>query len=73
MIKRVFQIIIYMVIQILFIPFAILGIIDGAYKEMVVGKKLGVSFSAGQTLQYRYYMHYFETRDDPLSVEFTKH
>ncbi len=39
---------------------------------MVNSKKLGVSFSAGQALQYRWFMHYFDTRPDPLSVAFTK-
>ncbi len=42
------------------------------YKEMVNSRKLGVSFSAGQALQYRWFMHYLETRADPLSVAFTK-
>jgi methyltransferase (TIGR00027 family) len=44
----------------------------GIYKEMGKSKKLGVSFSAGQALQYRWIMHYFNTRPDPLSVAFTK-
>jgi methyltransferase (TIGR00027 family) len=67
-----FQIILYIPIQIIFIPFAIIGLIVGLYKEMVKSKKMGVSFSAGQALQYRWFMHYFNTRPDPLSVAFTK-
>jgi methyltransferase (TIGR00027 family) len=35
-------------------------------------KKLGVSFSAIKALQYRWLMHYFNTRPDPISVAFTK-
>ena len=70
--KKIFQIILYIPIQIIFIPFAIIGIIDGVYKEMRISKKLGVSYSAGQSLQYRWYMHYFNTRPDPLSVAFIK-
>jgi methyltransferase (TIGR00027 family) len=69
---KLFQIILYIPIQILFIPFAIIGLIDGIYKEMGNSKRLGVSFSAGQALQYRWIMHYFDTRPDPLSVAFTK-
>jgi len=69
---KLFQIILYVLIQIIFIPFAIIGLIDGIYKEMRKSKKLGVSFSAGQALQYRWIMHYFNTRPDPLSVAFTK-
>ena len=33
---------------------------------------MGVSFSAGQAFQMRWFMHYFNTRPDPLSVAFTK-
>ena len=66
------QIILYLIIQILFIPLLIIGLAVGMYKEMVVSKKLGVSYSAGQALQYRWFMHYFDTRPDPLSVAFTK-
>lgn len=69
---KLLQIILYIPIQIIFIPFAIIGLIDGLYKEMRKSKKLGVSFSAGQALQYRWIMHYFNTRPDPLSVAFTK-
>ena len=35
-------------------------------------KKLRVSYSAGQALQYRWIMHYFDTRPDPLSIAFVK-
>ncbi len=70
--KRIFQIILYIPIQIIFIPVAIVGLIVGIYKENVNSKKLGVSYSAGQALQYRWIMHYFNTRPDHLSVAFTK-
>ena len=69
---KLFQIILYIPIQIIFIPFAIIGLIDAIYKEMGKSKKLGVSFTAGQALQYRWFMHYFNTRPDALSVAFTK-
>ena len=70
--KKIFQIILYIPIQIIFIPFAIIGLIVGIYKEMGKSKKLGVSFSAIKALQYRWIMHYFNTRPDHLSVAFTK-
>lgn len=70
--KLIFQIILYIPIQIIFIPFAIIGIIIAIYKEMGKSKKLGVSFSAIKALQYRWFMHYFNTRLDPLSVAFIK-
>ncbi len=69
---KLIQILLYIPIQILFIPFAILGFILASYKEMRRSKSLGASFSAIQTLQYRWIMHYFETRPDPISVAFIK-
>jgi methyltransferase (TIGR00027 family) len=66
------QIVLYILIQIILIPFAIIGLIDAAYKEMVKSRQLGVSFTAIQALQYRWFMHYFNTRPDPLSVAFIK-
>ena len=68
----ILRLFIYIIIQIVFIPFAIVGLIIGIYKEMWRSHKLGISFSAGQALQYRWIMHYFDTRPDPLSVSFTK-
>lgn len=69
---RLFQLILYILIQVAFIPLAVVGLLDGIYREMRLSKKLGVSFSAGQALQYRWIMHYFGTRPDPLSVAFVK-
>ncbi len=69
---KFFQISLYIPIQIIFIPFAIIGLIVAIYKEMGKSKKLGISFSAIKALQYRWFMHYFDTRPDPLSVAFTK-
>jgi len=69
---KLFQILLYMPIQIIFIPFAIIGLIDAIYKEMRKSKKLGVSFTAIQALQYRWFMHYFNTRPDPFSIAFIK-
>jgi len=70
--KKIFQFLVFLVIQIPLIPLAIIGLIPMLYKEMVVSKKLGVSFSAGQALQPRWIMHYFRTRADEASVKFTK-
>ena len=69
---RLFQLVLYIPIQTIFLPFAIIGIVDTIYKEMRKSKKLGVSFSAVQALQYRWFMHYFNTRPDPISVAFIK-
>ncbi len=69
---KLFQIILYIPIQIIFIPFAIIGLIDGIYKGIIISKKMGVSFSACRALQYKWFMHYFNIRPDSLSVAFIK-
>ena len=66
------QVFLYIPIQIVFLPIALIGVIVGVHKGMRRSKKLGVSFSAIQALQYRWFMHFFETRPDPVSVAFIK-
>ncbi len=70
---RFSQIILYILIQLIFIPLAIIGLVVALYKEVWRTNHLGVSFSAVKALQYRWMMHYFGTRPDPLSVTFTRH
>ena len=69
---RAVQILLYIPIQAIFLPFAIIGLLDGVRKEMGNSRRLDVSFTAVQALQYRWIMHHFDTRPDPLSVAFTK-
>jgi methyltransferase (TIGR00027 family) len=69
---RAVQILLYIPIQAIFVPFAIVGLLDGIRKEMGNCRRLGVSFTAVKALQYRWIMHHFDTRPDPLSVAFTK-
>lgn len=63
---------IYLIIQIVFIPFSIVGLFYGLFKETHYSKKYGVSFSAGQALQYRWLMHMFDTRKDSNTYQFVK-
>jgi len=62
----------YIPIQVVFIPLALIGVILGAYKGFRRSRQLGVSFSAIRALHYRWFGHYLNTRPDPLSVAFTK-
>jgi len=62
----------YILLQILFLPLLVFGLPIGLFKEAVNSRKYGVSFSAGQALQYRWFMHYLETRPDPLTVRFVR-
>ena len=69
---RFFQKIIYLILQIPFIPFAIIGLIIIVYKEMILSKKLGVTYTAEKVLQMRWFMHMFNTRVDEASVKLYK-
>lgn len=66
------QVILYIPIQIVFIPMALIGLVDGIYKGFKKSKQLGVSFSAIRALHYRWFGHHLKTRPDPLTVAFTK-
>lgn len=69
---KMIQFIVFLIIQILFIPLAIVGFVAAFYRELIISKKLGVSFMAVQVLQYRWLMHYFKSRDDEASVKLVK-
>ena len=69
---RFCQIVLLILLQIIFLPFTVIGTVVAVFKEMIRSKKMGVSFSAIKALQYRWFMHHFNTRQDSLSVEFIK-
>ena len=69
---KLFQFIVLLILQISFIPFAVIGIMVTFYKEMRVSKKLEVSYTAGKALQPRWLLHYFKTRADGATVRFIK-
>ncbi len=61
--------IIYIPLQIVFIPFAIVGVVLVSYKQLVVSKGLGVPQSAIEILNGRWTMHIFGLRPDKASAE----
>lgn len=62
----------YILLQLLFIPPTLIVLIPTIYKEMIITKKLGVSFTAVQALQFRWMQHYFDKRSSKETVEFVK-
>jgi methyltransferase (TIGR00027 family) len=60
---------VFIVVQILFIPLAIVGLIVVSYKQMYVSKKLGVSASANEVINGRWTMDVFGLRKDTASVK----
>jgi len=63
---------VFVVVQILFIPLAIVGFILVAYKQMYVSKKLGVSASAIEVINGRWTMDVFGMRKDTASVKLNR-
>lgn len=65
----VIALLVFIVVQILFIPLAIVGVILVAYKQMYVSKKLGVSGTAIEGINGRWTMDIFGIRKDTASVK----
>lgn len=58
------SLILYLPLQILFIPLAILGVALVGYRQLAVSRKLGVSQTAIEVLNGRWTMHIFGLRQD---------
>lgn len=56
--------IVFLVVQIIFIPFAIIGVILLTFKQVSVSKKLGVSSTALSVLSGRWIMNFYGVRKD---------
>ena len=59
--------IIFIVVQILFLPLTIVGVILLAYKQLAISKKLGISATALSALGGRVMVNYFGTRKDEFA------
>ncbi|MDP6980016.1 MAG: SAM-dependent methyltransferase [Myxococcota bacterium] len=64
----VLSLVVFIPLQIVFLPLGVLGALLVAYKQMVVSKKLGVSQTAIEILNGRWTMHVFGMRDDDPAV-----
>ncbi len=60
--------IVYIPLQVAFVPFAIFGAALVAYRQVVVSKRLGLPQSAVEILNGRWTMHVFGMRPDPASA-----
>jgi methyltransferase (TIGR00027 family) len=59
---------VFVVVQIVFIPFAIIGVIMVTYNQLLVSRRLGVSSTALSAMGQRWIMHAFGIRKDPATV-----
>jgi len=63
------SLVLYIPLQVGFIPLALLGALQVAYRQLVVSKKLGVSQTAIEVLNGRWTMHVFDIRVDEASAK----
>lgn len=69
--RNIFALIVFIILQILFIPLAIVGVLWTAYKQIVVSKRLGVSQTAIEIINGRWTMHVFGLRYDDAAAKLT--
>ncbi len=62
--RNILALVAFIILQILFIPLAIIGAILVAYRQLIVSKNLGVSQTAIEIINGRWTMHIFGLRDD---------
>ena len=67
--RNLFALLVFIPLQILFIPLAIIGAILVGYRQLVVSRKLGVSQTAIEILNGRWTMHVFGLRDDRAAAK----
>lgn len=67
--RNIAAFIVFIILQILFIPLAIIGFILVAYRQLVVSKNLGVSQTAIEVINGRWTMHIFGLREDQATAQ----
>jgi methyltransferase (TIGR00027 family) len=65
---RLFSFVVFLVLQIAFLPLAVVGLVIVAYKQLAVSKRLGVSQTMVEVLNARWTMHVFDMREDVASA-----
>ena len=65
---RLLSWVVFLVLQIAFLPLAVVGLLMVTYKQMIVSKRLGVSQTMVEVLNGRWTMHVFDVRQDVATV-----
>ena len=65
---RPISLLVFVVVQIALLPFAVLGLAIVSYKQIFVSKRLGVSQTGIEVLNGRWVMHIFGMRNDPATA-----
>ncbi len=69
---RLLSFVVFLVLQIAFLPLAVVGFVVVAYKQMVVSRRLGVSQTMVEVLNGRWTMHVFDMRQDVASLRLAR-
>jgi methyltransferase (TIGR00027 family) len=67
-IMRLVAFVLFVVLQIAFLPLTLVGLVLVTYKQMVVSKRLGVSQTGVEVIHGRWTMHVFDIRKDPAAA-----
>ena len=68
----IIKILLFVLVQIVLLPFFIVGFVLIASRQILVSKKLGLSGTAVDVLQSRWIQHYFGGRNDPVTIDLAK-
>ena len=70
--RRFFQNLTYILLQIILFPISLIGMIYANYKQQKNSKKENISYTAGQVIQGQWILHYFNIRKDNNIIKFIK-
>ena len=65
---RLLSFVVFLMLQIAFLPLAVVGLVMVIFKQFVVSKRLGVSQTMVEVLNTRWTMHVFDMRQDVATV-----
>ena len=68
MFMRLLAWVVFLVLQVLFLPLAVLGTLMVTYRQLVVSRRLDSSATAIEVINGRWTMHWFGMRPDPASA-----
>ena len=72
MILRILSFLVFVVLQVLFLPLAVVSVMLITYRQMVLSKRLGVSQTGIEVLNGRWTMHVFGMRRDDATARLAK-
>ena len=68
MVMRLIAWVVFVVLQVVFLPLAVLGTLIVSYRQLVVSRRLGTSQTAIEVINGRWTMDWFGIRPDPATV-----